>query len=770
MDPRQPVNPVFYDPKQRRWPLVRGGFFILALAFSIIFGLLIISVLIYYPVLPKDQSRERKSFPTPPAEDPESRPRPVQADGKTVKIAPRPVAKPLPKQTPSAGAPRTVAYFVNWSEHSMESLRQHLDQIDVLIPEWLHVSVNGAAVTLVEDNAGRRKEVMELVKPRGAALQVVPLVNNCQGKIWEGTQLGEVISTRAGRAKVIEALSKWLRENKFTAVSVDFEEIPAKLMPAYHQFLTELGLILAVDRIALWVNVPLNNDNYNYRQLGKDSDYVLLMGYDQHWSTGTAGAIAGQDWFTKALAARAAEIPAKKMVVVIGNYGLDWPAAGGEAQSLRFYKAMELASKANALPAAGGAEMNPHFTYADDGGRGRQVWMLDAVSGFNQCATARKAGVYGIGLYRLGSEDPGLWTFFGRAEMPSAKEAAALRDVPPERATPDDKDEEIHGVVQKAVRGERQIEIDAKTGLITSARIQTCPISAVGISITNAGRKVALTFDDGPDPDYTPAILDTLKSEGVPATFFVMGMKGQENPRILRREFNEGHEIGNHTFWHRSMDTVSLRELNTDLALTQRLFESVFGRRTVLFRPPYGVDDISSKPNPEFDVLKVLGEWEYITVGMHIDPRDWEQPGVDEIVRSTIEQVERGDGHVILLHDAGGERAQTVEALPRIIRELRARGYEFVRVSDLIGRTRDGVMPPAAARDLLMAWMNRVAFGVLNALLTALSALFIIGTFLGTARLAVIGMLAIIEHRRERRATYQAGYSPSVAVIVPAYN
>src|SRR5262249_54812474 len=143
-------------------------------------------------------------------------------------------------------------------------------------------------------------------------------------------------------------------------------------------------------------------------------------------------------------------------------------------------------------------------------------------------------------------------------------------------------------------------------------------------------------------------------------------------------------------------------------------------------------------------------------------------------VNDTLKQAQTkatiGDGNIVLLHDSGGDRSETIEALPILIAKLREEGFQLVTVSDLLGKTRDDVMPQIENQQTLVAWVDRVAFAVVNFGISLVRWLFLIGIGLGIGRLIFIGTLAVIEHARERNATYKADYSPTVAVIVPAYN
>jgi len=167
---------------------------------------------------------------------------------------------------------------------------------------------------------------------------------------------------------------------------------------------------------------------------------------------------------------------------------------------------------------------------------------------------------------------------------------------------------------------------------------------------------VALSFDDGPDERYTPEILDILKAANVPAIFFVVGINVENNVGLLKRIYDEGHEIGNHTFTHPNLALVNPERTRVELQATRRIIESITGHSTILFRPPYNAD---SEPESMEELLPVeVGKEEnYYTVAESIDPQDWSE-GVtaDTIVARVIQQ--DALGNIILLHDAGGDASR----------------------------------------------------------------------------------------------------------------
>jgi polysaccharide deacetylase family sporulation protein PdaB len=188
---------------------------------------------------------------------------------------------------------------------------------------------------------------------------------------------------------------------------------------------------------------------------------------------------------------------------------------------------------------------------------------------------------------------------------------------------------------------------------------------------------IALTFDDGPDPADTPAILDLLKQYEVKATFFVIGKKANWYPELVKREVLEGHEIANHTYNHiyfnKQMTEYSIQK---EILKAEQTILSITGKKPKLFRPPGGFYSEN--------VIRVLQKSGYklIMWSWHQDSKDWNRPGVNKIVRSVLEKTRNGD--IVLLHDYVEGKTQTIEALKQILPKLKERGYRFVTVSELL--------------------------------------------------------------------------------------
>lgn len=776
------VKPIFFDPAHKRWPRLRLSILLVGLSLTLLLAGLILSIMAS-PVLPPLNlpgvsflAKGAHAVPQVPAltfepamTHRESALR--KAKAKLERERERNLQQLLLAQTQRtiSGPDRrsqAIGFFVNWDDASTSSLKQNLGSLDMVIAEWLHlVDEDG---TLREDDPNRQTQITEYIRGHRPELPIVPLINNWNSHEWEGVKLGRMLANPGARAHLIKQLVDYVEGHRFAGVSIDFENIPAKSQPHFQRFIAELYAEFHPKNLQVSVNVPASDPAFGYANLARNTDALIVMAYDEHWSTGTAGPISSLPWFTQVLSLRQRDIPAEKMIVALGSYAYDWEK-GNPAEERTFEEAVITAKESEGDIRLDPASLNPYFDYADDNDHIHHVWMLDAVTVFNQLAVIRKFQPRGVAMWRLGSEDPALWQVFGKEGSLDAARAAQLGEINFGYGLDYEGKGEILEITARPQTGRREITFDPKRGLVTAEHYTAFPSPYVITRHGGVNKKVALTFDDGPDPRYTPQILDALREAGVTATFFVVGINGELNPRLLRRELAEGHEIGNHTFSHPNISTITPTQFMLELSATQHLLASAVSRHSLLFRPPYAVD-AEPETIDQVKPLEFAAQKGYLVVGMQIDPDDWERPGVDQIVKRTVAQAERGEGNVILLHDSGGNRSQTVLAIPKIVEALRARGFQFVSVSELLGRTRDQIMPPIPPESVWQTWLDRAAFSVLNWSVTLIHWLFLLGIILGTLRLMLIGILALYQRWSRRNKVFDPAFSPSVAVVVPAYN
>jgi hypothetical protein len=220
------------------------------------------------------------------------------------------------------------------------------------------------------------------------------------------------------------------------------------------------------------------------------------------------------------------------VIVAIGSYGYDW-SHGQNAEALTFQDAMDRASDAQAVIAFDPDTQNPTFSYGEDDGSTHQVWFLDGVTAFNQIHAADDYKPYGYALWRLGSEDPSVWSVLGRPYGAAAPDA--LRTIGQGEDIDIQGQGEVLEIAAQPSPGARNIEVDKDDGSIDDENYSALPSSYVIRRAGTLPHKIALTFDDGPDAQWTPQILDILKAKHVPATFFIIGASADMSPMLVQR-------------------------------------------------------------------------------------------------------------------------------------------------------------------------------------------------------------------------------------------
>jgi cellulose synthase/poly-beta-1,6-N-acetylglucosamine synthase-like glycosyltransferase/peptidoglycan/xylan/chitin deacetylase (PgdA/CDA1 family) len=674
---------------------------------------------------------------------------------------------PLPSPLRSSTQrPLSIGFYVDWDDNSYPALKRALPRLDWVVPSWL--SLSGPSLELKADIDDRALKLIQDTKPD---IPVLPMIQNAVEGEWDGPGLARLLANPAAREARLNEIIAFLSKNKFQGLTVDFEEVPASAQKNLKAFLTEMSQALAGHGMALVLAVPFDDDEWPYADYAKIADYLLLMGYDEHWDGSRPGSIAGQVWFEDALDKRMKDLDPGRTIIAIGGYGYDW-VKGQATQELTFEEAVLSARDSEAEIEFDPETSNPHFSFIEDDGKRHDVWFLDGVTAYNEIQAGDAYHPAGYALWRLGSEDPSIWSVMGRpynAPAPkSLRQIGTSQDIDIEGAG------ELLRVAEEPAKGERRFEVDDKTGEIVDETYKAVPTPFVIERTGDTRGKLALTFDDGPDPDWTPKILDILKAKGVHASFFIIGENAEANPDIVQRLVAEGHDVGNHTFTHPNLGDITASLVTLEINATQRLFEALTGRSMRLFRAPF-LGDAEPSTSDEIVPIEIAQSMGYVSVGLHVDPNDWQEPTAEEITERVLEQVSDANpevsGHVILLHDSGGDRSQTVAALPGLIDALRAKGYDLVPVSELAGLSRDQAMPPVPARSLARM-VSLPVFITLGWLGHFLTTLFFVGIFLGVARVVFLGAVGFFNrHVETRRVPPRMPETPPLqTVLIPAHN
>jgi cellulose synthase/poly-beta-1,6-N-acetylglucosamine synthase-like glycosyltransferase/spore germination protein YaaH/peptidoglycan/xylan/chitin deacetylase (PgdA/CDA1 family) len=788
------AQPVFYDPRRARWKRLRRLIDVSAVVISVLIIFFVFTALRDEPLpelLFSPQKRAFKALKESEKEKTRDRQKKLAARShRKSKLAASQV-----KLNQSEGI--RAAFYVPWEASSFSSLRSYAHQIDILYPDWLHVLTTDGRLQGVDDQTNKYFDVvqggaalpvddhvMPFLKAEDPGMEVFPMVNNFDGANWVGDIVG-FLNNPAAHALFRQQAGLFLSSGRYRGMMIDFEAFPPSGQPGYVALLKELSGDLHARGMKLYVAVPPHSSEYDYPAIAAAADGVVLMNYDEHYPGAASGSVASQDWFVQNLTFAKNVIPQDKIICAIANYGYDWvlkPKKGSLPPEVHDH----IVSVQDAWLAARDSDedvnfdddaMNPHFSYLDEHSLRHDIWFLDAVTALNQMRSAQSLGIQTFALWRLGSEDRSLWKVW---DLPGDTAAAEkLRDVPPGAEVDMEGQGEVLRIESKPAHGSRDLTLDANSKLITDEVFQNLPepyrVGRYGYS----PNKVAITFDDGPDPEWTPKILDVLKQKQATATFFLIGIQTDKFSGIAKRIYGDGNTIGNHTFTHPDVTNMSTPLIKAELNLTERLFASLIGVRVTLMRPPYAIDeepDTADQVRP----LEIPQDMGYITVGNRIDPNDWsDNPSAEKISSYVLSHLPpcRPEnlrcGNIVLLHDGGGNRAETVRALPLIIDGIRARGYEIAPVYDLLGKARADVMAPLPAGELWAARLDRFGFWVFDAGIIAITWIFLVGDLLMTGRLIFIGAAAVYDRVHEKifgKPAEVASYKPKVAVLIPAYN
>jgi peptidoglycan-N-acetylglucosamine deacetylase len=743
--------PIFHDPSGKRWRWISSLSILLGIVITALLASFTVSILTTSPrgLLTLKSARS-----------------PLEAINLTTEIisghSDKLFTAARKKLVLPSPPPISVGFYVNWDDSSYASLTKNINQLDWLIPEWLHLSAGADSLKYAIDD-----KVIKLAKSKNPKLKILPLINNFDQEKWDSKALTDWIGSAQSRTLLVNKLTDFVQKNGFDGLTIDFESVPKTSQADLLAFMSELHKVFSAHNWRLLQSVPFGDSEWNLPRYAQVTDDLILMAYDQHYDSGKAGPIAAQEWFKTTLERQMSKLDPSHTIIAIGSYGYDWKTdkqGHTEGTDVTYQEAM-LSARDSEASIHFDETMNPHFAYKEDDYI-HSVWFLDAVTAYNQVQASKDYQPAGYALWRMGSEDPSIWQFFTHQNLgnvPSKALVASLKNIHFDYDVDFEGTGEILQVVAVPTQGKRMLKTDSE-GLIEDEAYTKYPSAYVIQRTGNQDSKaVALTFDDGPDPQWTPQILEVLKQKKVPATFFVVGQNINRASWLLKQIVQDGHELGNHTYTHPNLGAVPRQVTDLELTANERLVESITGHQMRLWRAPYFGDAEPKTPNEVEPILEAQSKLNYVAVGLRVDPEDWDtnnsnpadRASAQNITQRTLEGVTSKDpekrGQIVLLHDSGGDRSATVAALPLLIDALQARGYRFVTVGSLAGFKPSEVMPKVSKNDTLANLSDAVVFSVGE-----------------VGQWALYWIFTIVHQRREEPA-FSPAYRPYVSIVVPAY-
>ena len=534
-----PDKQIFFDPQRKRWKRLRRILDASAVIFTLVLAVFIYNVLRYQQLPELFLPTLRHNYKALPE-------RALLPHGAK---APRPARRKTtrkPSEIPfNTGEGLRAAYFVPDDPTSYSSFKGHLHQIDMLFPQWLHI--NAPQGTLMAMSADHRHEYpvvdgatvhdpdeMNKVKRAIAAAkedtEIFPHLNNYDSNTqrWDPA-IAVVLADASKRALLRQQIVRFFTAfPAYRGLSLDIENLPDSASPVYVNFVQELYADLHSRNLRLYVSTLVSTTDEDLRHIAANSDGIILMNYDQHQTSSDPGPIASQDWFVGNLRRALKVVPKEKLICALGNYGYDWTLSIPNPKDHRHHipevihtdvlqvaDAWQRASDSDADLSLDPDTLNPHFEYIDEDLNQRHVvWFLDGVTILNQMRAARAMGLQTFALWRLGEEDSSLWSVWDKPSDPDSLKV--LGQVQPSHDVDNEGEGDIIRVTGTPQPGKRTVqvdmdELDPRRKLILDEHMYVYPRTYVIEQYGYHANQVALSFDDGPDPKWTPKILDIIR-------------------------------------------------------------------------------------------------------------------------------------------------------------------------------------------------------------------------------------------------------------------
>lgn len=674
------------------------------------------------------------------------------AKSQNLKVADTKVS-PLPTLPLRASIPPKVyAYVPTWPRQSIKSLQENISSINVVLPEWYTIDWQNFSVNSIEQS--HQAEVSAYLEAHAKDKTVLPVIT--------GFDFDFQLRSKKEFDYIVDALDRVSDDPKVDGICLDYQWVTKESVPDLLKLLAAASADLAMKGKERCLILRLKTTNWPLADLVELVDEIIFTDFDQPGSGSPPEPISPHPSFTELSAQVLSQVGPSKAVFALGNVGYDWVSGEAIPRKISFNEIARLSGLHNAPISFDQNSLNSSLAYSDNRGQRHKIWFTDAVTAHNKLKVIASDSAKGVAMWNLGGEDPSGWKLLDE-DTYDINVTQLLRNVSMPNYVGYEGQGDFLTAFGSSKPGVRELEVHPETGLIISQTYTQIPTAITIARWGNSGRNnITLTFDDGPDELITPQILDILKMYDVPATFFMVGENALINPEIVQRVIDEGHLIGVHTFTHPNINRVSNLRLLMEANSTQRLLAAITSKNTVLFRAPYG-EDSEPQNSSEARSIVQLSAAGYITVGIPIDPRDWEENGADSIVKIAVEEALLGQGNTVLLHDSGGDRSQTVDTLPLLIETLRSAGFTFVSLDTLMS---DVPVEFMFDSDERLNKFDAISFTLLAKFIDILAVLFAIAIILGISRSIIIVFFAYI--RRQPKWPNDT-YKPDVTAVVPAY-
>ncbi|MBC7472377.1 MAG: glycosyltransferase [candidate division SR1 bacterium] len=727
----QTPSPIFFDPKGYRWKV----FLTILLISSIFFGF------IFFYIYKTKTSISN-----------------IESDFKSLNYESYLYERNLPK--------KGLITFLDNEYSSYYSLKENITRVAAVVVPWVNFDTDGKLRLDSSDLKDLESDFVNKFKPGvNLFLQISDYNYAVQGTGKDSfTKFLDNYNDDD-----IKRISDYISNNNFKGIVYSFEseKWDTTTIDKFLKFRSQLDPVIKEQKLVVADTLNLNvGDEVIQKLQGKQNIFIL-----NYWNNSFNDNSAIYDFRKQPeqLKNLIQKIPNSKYYINFPTYNKDIVfGSEGEVsyvQKKSFGDTVELVKKQGLV--INNDFNNSYIDYIDDEKKSHRIWLGDAALLFNQLFDLSKLlkedSYEGYAFSNSGFEDNSIWDML-KADSFNGKLEILEKNFKVDTLV----ENKGQGVLAKVLSdfefGIRRFKFSE--GYISSQIWEKYPVRSIVQRVGYKPKTLSLTFDDGPDPIYTPQILDILKKYNIKATFFVIGKNIKEYPEIAKRIVSEGHIIANHSYSHPRLNNLSTVTVDTEISGTDEILRQLVNVKTDFFRTPYN-DIYGFNTENDLVILRELRKYDKFAVEDDVDTKDWLIKDPNAINNKTFDILDKQSGSVLLLHDGGGDRTSTVKSLPSMIEGIQKRGYAIENLNtltsdDLAKLSNESAQYKQFQEQEFSLFASKLFF---NIFVTTVIFSIIIGV------IKYILMFALYLYSVFKNKKQNTPYlTPKVSIIVPCYN
>ena len=690
---------------------------------------------------------------------------------------------------------KNTAFFTTNTEKSFISLKENSKNINNLVLPWLEIKkIDGKIKTNLLDHP-YSKLVDEVIEKSNHDINKLLLLSDTDyikplyENRYNGNVLKELINKPELQNDFITSLNQAFKTGNYKGLIVEIQEDTiGKKYDQYQQFLNKLSINLLDKNLVMDTKVNIFDDPKIIEIDKKFSNTVILESYQELvFNKNPAAAVDPNSYQSKAnlqpiqtdfeqLNKVLSAFPDIKYSIAIPTQSIDlylYNDVPGWHGQLSFGEVGEIIKKYNPEIKYSSLSGLSSFQYKDDKNQEHKVLVNDATTTYNLLYNSKSLykQPVSIDLENIGYEEPSTWQIIQSNDNTANKEV--LKNKLQFETEIDVIGAGVINVLKKNPDyGTREIQFVGDK--IIDVKVSKLPNKAI---VSKTGYKngyIALTFDDGPDPKYTPQILDILKENNIKASFFVLGSNVLDHPELAQRILNEGHLLENHTYTHARLKNAGSQELIDEVESTQNSIKEITNTVPKYFRTPYN-DFGNYETNAELQPLRTLDFLNIKTAESDLDSHDYDTQEVSQILNFIKTGFDEKNSSQLLFHDSGGfTREGTVKVLPEVIKFLKEKNLKFVTVEELDKVSQSNVKSSFENVKAATFGFPKLFFmNLVNKSDLIFRLLLFVATTLGVVRFIVL-LIGLFKYFSRKKVQFskieQLENQPGVSVLIPCYN